>query len=580
MLVFGALLSFVRRTTGIYFETNDDRYIASILSGVITGSPDAHVIYVNYLLALPLSWLYRLTAAVPWYGGMLVLLQWTAYGAVLDSAWTRCRGWFSLLSVTAVAAGFFVAFYYLTGLLQYTSTAALLAMAGYACLLLRRNRKSGFVWFMVFELLGCLLRSQAMLMLQPLGLAAVLAAVWQDRRVDSGEKIKGILTVEAGVIAILCLEAAGNFLGYQGAGWDRYERFNDTRTLLFDYYGKPGYEEVSDILEEGHVSREQYEAYCSYLILDWRADEDCEKRLGAYAAERGETPLEAGRLLGQIRDARRSVSWKVRDVILAAWGIFLLWMLFSGKLRMLLGGTALLSLAGTAVWGYLVWKGRTPLRVTLPLLACEVLLLLALVWREYDSAPPAAGEGQGAQILDLRAGLRALCAARGAGLWRKVLLLFGCACFCGAGISSGRLQCRYVKEMNQGQQIFMEGLREIQAYCGEHPGNRYLLDANSLSSYKGSAFETSVYQSFNAVLGGGWFSTGPAVQRRLEEYLGTGQGFYFLIYADGGQEDTPQFAYLVREMGGEPELADRWRASHGGDYAVYYFEGAFPFSAE
>ena len=558
MLFSAALLYFVWHKTGIYFETNDDRYIASILSGVITGTPDAHVIYVNYLLALPLSLLYRFTTEVPWYGGMLVLFQCLACGVILDSAYTRCRRWFHLIPVTAVAMGVFIGYYYYAGLLQYTSTAALLAITGYVCLLLRKDKRTGLVWFVFFELLGYLLRSQAMLMLQPLGMAAVLAALAEERGILWKEKVREFLYVAAGVFLILCLGTTGNLIGYHGEAWDRYEQFNDTMTLLFDYYGKPDYEEVSDILEEHNVSREKYEAYCSYMILDWKVAKDCEERLGAYAAEKRRKPFETGKLIGQIYDNSLNFQWKISRLTLIAWGIFFLWMLINKRFRMLLGGVLFLGGARMAVWGYLIWRGRTPMRVTLPLLACEVMLLLSLIWLEWSG-------------FDSKAHHRPK-------FWKTAVLLAGCGVFCMAGISSGRLESRYLRELNEGQRIFMKGLSEIQEYCESHPQNRYLIDANSLNSYKGSAFESSVYHPVNAVISGGWFSASPAIQGRLEDYLGEASGFYFLIYADGGQEDTPQFAYLVREMGGEPKFVEQWTASHGGSYSVYYFEGPFPFS--
>ena len=47
---FWILLAYYK--TGIFFETNDDRYISEILSGTLTGTPEAHTTHVNYL---PLS---------------------------------------------------------------------------------------------------------------------------------------------------------------------------------------------------------------------------------------------------------------------------------------------------------------------------------------------------------------------------------------------------------------------------------------------------------------------------------------------------------------------------------------------
>ncbi len=91
----------VYQKAGICFETNDDRFLAEILSGVLSAKPDAHAVFINYLLALPLSALYRLTAAVPWYGGALVCLQVLSYGAMLDAGYSRCERPAQYLAVTA-----------------------------------------------------------------------------------------------------------------------------------------------------------------------------------------------------------------------------------------------------------------------------------------------------------------------------------------------------------------------------------------------------------------------------------------------------------------------------------------------
>lgn len=546
------MLGFVVYKTGCYFETNDDRYIASILSGVITGSPDAHAIYVNYLLTYLLALLYRLTTKVPWYGGMLLMFQWLLYASVLDSAYSRCKRWVHLICATVMIGGFFIAYYYMAGLIEFTSTAAMLASAGYACLLLHDNKKTGFTLFLCLNLLAFLLRSLAMLMVQPLGLAVLLVAM-------SGEKIewktmgKQLLPLAAGLLLILFLGTVGNKVGYHGEDWKRYERFIDMEGALFDYYGIPDYEEISGILEQYHISQKKYEACCARMILDWKVDAECDEQLKDYVVNRGRKDFKLGDLLEKVYSFSIADSqWNMNRMTVAAWILFLVWMLVRRNWKQLFTGVVLLGGARTAVWTYLIWGGRTPLRVTIPLLACEVLLLLALVWINYQKTDSAQ--------------------------WKKALLIAGGFLFCMAGISSGRQQSRYIGEINKGQEIYMEGLREIQEYCQMQPQKRFLLDSKSLSFYTGSVFETSVYHPVNAVIGGGWFSNAPVVQQRLEDYLGEAEGFYFLIYADGKQEETPAFAYLAEEMGETPKFVEQWTASHGGNYAVYYFEGAFPFS--
>ena len=44
----------------MHFSTNDDRFMGELLSGSITGKPETHLIYVNYLLSSVLSFLFKI----------------------------------------------------------------------------------------------------------------------------------------------------------------------------------------------------------------------------------------------------------------------------------------------------------------------------------------------------------------------------------------------------------------------------------------------------------------------------------------------------------------------------------------
>ncbi len=503
-------------------------------------------------LFVPLALLYRITTKIPWYGGMLIVFQWLIYVSVLYSAYSRCRKWFHLIPVTVLTSCFFLAYYYMVGLIQYTSTAAMLASAGYACLLLQKNKKVGYSLFLGLNLFGFLLRSQAMLLVQPLGVAAV-SVVLIDKNAAWKEMAKKMLFVTVGVVFVLCLGMVGNQFGYHSKEWKRYTQFYNMRIELFDFYGTPDYEEVHDILEEYQISEKKYEAFCRYMILDWTENAECDKRLKSYVVDSGKRQISLGKLLKRVYELSiTELQWNMKYTTITAWAMFLLWMVLRRNWKQLVIGGVLLGGARTAVWAYLAWGGRTPARVTFPLLACEVLLLLSLVWRDCQETETV--------------------------YWKKVILILGGVLFCMVSISTGRQQSRYIGEVNRGQQIYMEGLREIMAYCQSNSENRYLIDSESLKYYSGSVFDTSVYHPVNAVISGGWFSNMPTVQQKLEDYLGSAEGFYFLTYVYGNQEEMPAFTYLVEEMGEKPKFVEQWTASHGGNYAVYYFEGAFPFS--
>ena len=50
------------------YDINDDVAMRNVAAGVITGEPDAHLIFVKYILGLVISGLYRLLPGFDWYG--------------------------------------------------------------------------------------------------------------------------------------------------------------------------------------------------------------------------------------------------------------------------------------------------------------------------------------------------------------------------------------------------------------------------------------------------------------------------------------------------------------------------------
>ena len=70
LITVGTILLFASflwiKDMGVYFETNDDRIIAEILSGVHSLTQDPHTIHENYLLMLPLSLLYYFRSVMVW----------------------------------------------------------------------------------------------------------------------------------------------------------------------------------------------------------------------------------------------------------------------------------------------------------------------------------------------------------------------------------------------------------------------------------------------------------------------------------------------------------------------------------
>ena len=547
-----AMVAVIWVKTGIYFETNDDKCITEILCGQMTGAPQARTVYVSYLLTLPVSLLYRITAGVPWYGLALVLLQVIAYTAVLESVYSRCRKIWDMAAGTVFLAVVMLMDLYILGCIEYTSTSGLLAAAGYFCLLLHKEPKKGWFRFCLLELLAGLLRINAMLMVQPLGFLAVAGLFLVKEGKSFRERLTVLGRVALPPAAVFLAVLAVDAFVYRGSDWKAYMKFNDAEEVLFDYVGVPPYDEVREILDNHQVTETDYNAYANYMILDWVISPECAQELAAYAQEHREEWNISGLWQELLKHLLDEPFWGLNRVLLFLWAaLAALAFLWRDKALLL---PALGLLAGKLFsWTFLLWEGRFPLRVSMPLIAGEVLLLSALLLRRGTDT-----ELQGNPKRLRYVGLGAL--------------LFG---MCIAGFMTGRQQYSYILNENRGQKIFMEGLREIRAYCDARPENRYILDAVSMSYYKGSALEYEVYQGGNYIVSGSWYSNSPYLRKYNAEYLSGGDGIYFLVYDGGGGISHPGVSYLIQETGVQPEICDRITVSPGGTYLVYYFDGKY-----
>lgn len=86
------------------FYINDDAALHSILSGSVSGVPDAHAIYINYLICIPVVLLYQSIPQVPWFLICLelaLLLACTALNYVI----IRFAGRFTFEGVVALDLG-------------------------------------------------------------------------------------------------------------------------------------------------------------------------------------------------------------------------------------------------------------------------------------------------------------------------------------------------------------------------------------------------------------------------------------------------------------------------------------------
>ena len=131
VLITAVYFLFVYQNLPFIYDINDDVAMRNVAAGVITGKPDAHLIFVKYILGLCISGLYGIFPGWDWYGIVMIgiiLLSFALIlyrGLVMDRSplWKIAYVIASLLLFTCVGLWHITSF-------QWTVTAAFAGTAG------------------------------------------------------------------------------------------------------------------------------------------------------------------------------------------------------------------------------------------------------------------------------------------------------------------------------------------------------------------------------------------------------------------------------------------------------------------
>lgn len=322
LVLWGALtLLFV-----FYYDLNDDVMIKDILSGVYTGTPDAHNNQMLYPISILIVGLYRITDKIPWFGMLEVVSMMVGFGLI----GYRICGLFQKLGPKIFYMVLQILIF--AGLMmweivnvQYTVVAGLLTAAAAVWLYtgepvgtsdqpavgLHRDRcgrifrirqdadrnidrdntipkvykKATYLemgTFIRHNIPAILLvtvafniRSELVLLLSPI-LVAIAIAKWveEDHKWDH-LAICGYLGVFLSICILLLTSLSLDGIAYSSPEWKEYRRFFDARTEVYDFTGVPDYEQNKAFYENTGISEEQVRLLTDYnYYLDASIDAD------------------------------------------------------------------------------------------------------------------------------------------------------------------------------------------------------------------------------------------------------------------------------------------------------------------
>jgi len=227
------------------FEENDDAVMCMIASGAYSGTPDAHLVFINYLYGLVLVFLYKTFHNIEWYtvsfcGIHILSLSIIFYKFVKLNKPLLLKILFILL-LYAVEVGIILAF-------QFTTTAAIGAFAG-ALLLLEKKRQYQIFGIFLF-LIAALVRFDAAMLVLLLMLPLFIYEILLNKSIA--------LKISIPVVICICtsalLQLTDNQIYKSDAEWGYYKKYNSIRGKIND---NPNAKSITNDLPEG-VTQNDY----------------------------------------------------------------------------------------------------------------------------------------------------------------------------------------------------------------------------------------------------------------------------------------------------------------------------------
>ena len=519
-----------------YYELNDDYFIKNILSGVYSGTPSAHSIQMLYPLSLILSLLYRINRNISWFGLFLNLCQFGCIALVTERILSfLTKKWTKAVVICVETA--FIATFLLRELVfvQYTFTCALLAAT--AAFLLYTSRPADTVKQMikknrisiVLAIIAFNVRSEMLLLVLPLICVAGLCKWATEKKFFTRENAVKYFSVLGVVIAGLIISYGIDLIAYSGADWKEFRKFFDNRTELYDFQTIPPYEGNEAFYESIGMAPEEQVLLVNYNFgIDEDINADKLGKIANYAKDQRKENMPS--LVETIKDIIKDYIYRTFHGIDTPWNLMTVSMYFlvlfcalCNRHFRFIWELVFMGFVRTGLWGFLLYRGRTPERITYSMYLVEILILLGMLLEESRKEK-----------------LRGVFMS----LFCCLILVFSLK-YMQTSIT-GQYQ-RYLRADNNNKRY-----EDLKVYVRENSKNYYFWDVASFVGYSEKMFVNVDNSLMNLDIMGGWLYKSPLTREKLaafgldltEDAILNGKNVYVIV-AVKEREDAPCFVNWV-----------------------------------
>lgn len=510
--VVAGMFLLYRIITDFIFLTNDDMYLQSIVSGELSGTPDAHMIYSNIIWGSLLKILYQCSVRVPWYGLFLIGVCFICIWVILYRCLSVCSTLFSKVATTVFfAIVCFCAVFRHISMVQYTVVAA---FAGGTAIFYAMTMDMGaekrkivreFIIVLFFAFLSLIIREKVFFMLVPFA-----ACGWLGKWIADKNKSKKInrryvfflLSVISLMIFVCAIDRVSYKVGDDAAEWQEYIQYNNAREQIFDYYSFPDFDSNQTLYDEVGLSREAYEGISKYyFVLPQKKINSETMQIIAKRAE--EIVRDSVTLKEKVTDVVKNFiqcnlnyTDRPMNIVVYAMWLCVMIMLVLSKNKSLCIQLFLLLVARMGLWVYIIWQGRYPDRITQSLYLVELVMLASVFIINRN-------------VIDNKK------------VMKHIFLCVTAFIICVPSIYVGINKARDIKEDNAGKIYLGTAYLQLKDYCADNDEYLYLVDMNSVTHFKSSVFSTVQGESGvcdNLIPFGSWPNKSPLITETLLKY--------------------------------------------------------------
>ena len=523
------------------YYTNDQVLMRDIASGVYTGTPDAHLIYIMYPLGLIFKGLYSLIGAIKWYDIFMYLVYPVSFFLLtyklfrtFDRLWVKLLcGASALVCILSIGAHFYVQN-------EYTLDAGILAAVGILYLFpwheeTQKERIFRIIVVIVEFTFALWLRKNVFLLSLPIVALSVLFLVIKGTKVR--EFLKPLIPIAVIFFASIGMET----YAYSSPEWKEFTAFNDARTLVFDYYWFPEYYENEELYSKLNISVEEYNSISEGLGLMDELDAGSLTQL-ANVNRAKVTPIyyQKSELLHTLADEIVSTIKQPVGAVMLLLGVFLIYVIIrfslnqkDKKILFLLELPVLTAIYVCTVIVYFSYLNRFPERVSLGLYYMVAAAFLGGLLDTGISKAESLKNQLSISIASVLALLIGLVTVRGNILESKENADFWSAC--------------------------IDENKVVNEYCSENQSNLYFVSAD-ISKYSTDRMLTNDYETAENLLTlNYWTLESPLFETRLgnlnlkslKETLLTSDNLYFIAIES---ENLEWFTKLSESYGRNIEL--------------------------